>query len=58
MDNAELSIVYNVNFGHVTSWCALQCDAGSKVDMAQKRIFVNKKERLYEVEKTICDAYS
>lgn len=42
IDNAELLIVYNVNFGHATSWCALQCAAVAKVGMEQKRIFVNK----------------
>lgn len=42
VDNAELPIVYNVNFGHATPRCALQYGAAAKVDMKQKKIFVNK----------------
>ena len=40
--NEELPIVYNVNFGHATPRCALQYGAVAKVDMKQKKIFVNK----------------
>ena len=42
IDNKKLSIVYNVNFGHATPRCALQYGAVAKVDMKQKKIFVNK----------------
>jgi muramoyltetrapeptide carboxypeptidase LdcA involved in peptidoglycan recycling len=42
IDNDELPIVYNVNFGHATPRCALQYGAVAKVDMKQKKIFVNK----------------
>lgn len=42
IDNGELPIVYNVNFGHATPRCALQYRAVVKVDMKQKKIFVNK----------------
>ena len=40
--NEELPIVYNVNFGHATPRCALQYGAVAKVDMKQKKIFVNR----------------
>ena len=42
IDNEELPIVYNVNFGHATPRCALQYGAVVKVDMKQKKIYVNK----------------
>ena len=42
IDNEELPIVYNVNFGHATPRCALQYGAVAKVDMKQKKIFVNR----------------
>ncbi len=42
IDNEELPIVYNVNFGHATPRCALQYGTVAKVDMKQKKIFVNK----------------
>ena len=42
IDNEKLPIVYNVNFGHATPRCALQYGAVAKVDMKQKKIFVNK----------------
>ena len=38
----ELPIVYNVNFGHATPRCALQYGAVVKVDMKQKKIYVNR----------------
>ena len=40
--NEELPIVYNVNFGHATPRCVLQYGAVAKVDMKQRKIFVNK----------------
>lgn len=42
IDNAELPIVYNVNFGHATPRCALQYGVVAKVDMKQKKIFLDK----------------
>ena len=42
IDNEKLPIVYNVNFGHATPRCALQYGVVEKVDMKQKKIFVNK----------------
>ncbi len=42
IDNSELPMVYNVNFGHATPRCALQYGAMAKVDMKQKKIFVSK----------------
>lgn len=42
IDNANLPIIYNVNFGHTTPRCALPYGAVAKVDMKQKKIFVNK----------------
>ena len=42
IDNEELSIVYNVNFGHAMPRCALQYGAVAKVDMKQKKIYVNR----------------
>ena len=38
IDNAELPIVYNVNFGHSTPRCVLQYGVMAKVDMKQKKI--------------------
>lgn len=42
IDNEKLPIVYNVNFGYATPRCTLQYGAVAKVDMKQKKIFVNK----------------
>lgn len=42
IDNDELPIVYNVNFGYATPRCTLQYGAVAKVDMKQRKIFVNK----------------
>lgn len=42
IDNEKLPIVYNVNFGHATPRCGLQYGAVAKVDMKQRKIFVNK----------------
>ncbi len=42
IDNAELPIVYNVNFGHATPRCALQYGVVAKVDMKQKKIYLSK----------------
>ncbi len=38
IDNEELPIVYNVNFGHATPRCALPYGVTAKVDMKQKKI--------------------
>ena len=38
IDNTELPIVYNVNFGHSTPRCVLQYGVMAKVDMKQKKI--------------------
>lgn len=37
IENEELSIVYNVNFGYATPRCALQYGILAKEDMKQKR---------------------
>ena len=42
IDNVELPVVYNVNFGHATPRCALQYGVVAKVDMKQKKIFLDK----------------
>ncbi|MBQ4524006.1 MAG: LD-carboxypeptidase [Lachnospiraceae bacterium] len=42
IDNEELPIVYNVNFGHATPRCALQYGVIAKVDMKQKKIYLDK----------------
>lgn len=42
IDNEKLPIVYNVNFGHATPRCALQYGVVAKVDMKQKKIYLNK----------------
>ena len=42
IDNGKLPIVYNVNFGHATPRCALQYGAVVKVDMKQKKTYVNR----------------
>ncbi|MDE6014852.1 MAG: LD-carboxypeptidase [Acetatifactor sp.] len=41
IDNEKLPIVYNVNFGHATPRCALQYGVMAKVDMTQKKIYLN-----------------
>lgn len=42
IDNEKLPIVYNMNFGHATPRCTLQYGAVAKVDMKQKKIYVNR----------------
>ena len=42
IDDVKLPIVYNVNFGHSTPRCVLQYGAFVKVDMRQKKIYLNK----------------
>lgn len=42
IDNECLPIVYNVNFGHATPRCALQYGVVAKVDMKQKKIFLDR----------------
>ena len=42
IDNEELPIVYNVNFGHAVPRCALQYGVIAKVDMKQKKINLEK----------------
>lgn len=48
IDNDKLPIVYNVNFGHATPRCVLQYGAAARVDMGQRRIFVNQQERNHD----------
>ncbi|MDD6834411.1 MAG: hypothetical protein PUD62_03685 [Solobacterium sp.] len=38
VNNPDLPIVYNVNFGHATPRCVLQYGAMARVDMKQKKI--------------------
>lgn len=40
IDQGELPIVYNVNFGHATPRCALQYGAVARVDMRHKKIYL------------------
>ena len=42
IDNEKLPIVYNMNFGHATPRYTLQYGAVAKVDMKQKKIYVNR----------------
>lgn len=42
IDNEKFPIVYNVNFGHSMPRCALQYGAVAKVDMKQKKIYMNR----------------
>lgn len=42
IDNEKLPIVYNVNFGHATPRCALQYGVVAKVDMREKKIYLDK----------------
>lgn len=43
VDNKQLPIVYNVNFGHAAPRCALQYGAMAKVDMGQKMIYLDER---------------
>lgn len=47
IDNENLPIVYNVNFGHANPRCALQYGALAKVDMKQKKIFLEQKNETF-----------
>lgn len=40
VDNKELPIVYNMNFGHAAPRCVLQYGAIAAVDMKQKKVFL------------------
>lgn len=40
--NEKLPILYNVNFGHSAPRCVLQYGAKAKVDMKQKKIYLDK----------------
>ena len=42
IDNENIPIVYNVNFGHATPRCVLPYGAEAKVDMERKKIYLNK----------------
>lgn len=42
IDKKELSIVYNVNFGHALPRCVLPYGAMAKVDMEQKKIWIEE----------------
>lgn len=42
IDNEKLPIVCNVNFGHATPRCTLQYGVVAKVDMKQKKIYLDK----------------
>lgn len=44
IDNDNLPVVYNVNFGHAMPRCALQYGAPAKVDMKQKKIYLMRAE--------------
>ena len=47
IDNEKLPIVYNVNFGHANPRCALQYGVLAKVDMKQKKIFLEQKNETF-----------
>ena len=42
VNNDQLPIVYNVNFGHATPRCALQYGTMARVDMEKKVIIFHK----------------
>lgn len=42
IDNEKLPIVYNVNFGHAAPRCVLQYGVAARVDMKQKKIYLEK----------------
>lgn len=42
IDNRELPVVYNVNFGHATPRCALPYGVMARVDMKQKKILLDR----------------
>lgn len=42
INNETVPIVYNVNFGHSTPRCVLQYGAMARVDMEQKKIYLDK----------------
>ena len=42
INNEQLPIVYNVNFGHSTPRCALPYGAMARVDMKQKKIYIDR----------------
>lgn len=42
IDNKELSVVYNINFGHSTPRCALPYGVKARVDMEQKKIYLDR----------------
>ena len=44
IDNDNLPVVYNVNFGHAMPRCALQYGAPAKVDMKQRKIYLMRAE--------------
>lgn len=46
VNNPELPIVYNVNFGHATPRCDLQYGVMVKVNMKKKKIYWNNQETL------------
>lgn len=41
IENEQIPIVYNVNFGHAAPRCALTYGAMAKVDMKQKKIYLS-----------------
>lgn len=42
INNEQIPVVYNVNFGHATPRCALQYGIMAKADMKQKKIYMSK----------------
>ena len=42
INNEQISVVYNVNFGHATPRCALPYGVMAKVDMKQNKIYLGK----------------
>lgn len=42
INNEQLPIVYNVNFGHSTPRCTLPYGAMARVDMKQKKIYIDR----------------
>ena len=55
VDNNELPIVFNVNFGHATPRCAMQYGVKAVVDMNEKKIFINNNLSKFKYHPNIYD---
>ena len=50
VNDPDLPIIYNVNFGHATPRCVLQYGAMARVDMKQKKIKLQKDNAQLEIQ--------